>query len=165
MSYLPYLDRARLRDPLNVGSRFSYLAVLSWVNIALSAWLAVSPWIQRQREGRGVGRAEHRGRGPKGFHRSDERIHEDLCERMAAHPSLDASEIDVRVADGDVILEGTVRSRSERRLAEALTESVGGVREIRNELRMAAERETPWRLASVAAADAPSPLRSAPAKP
>jgi hypothetical protein len=158
---MAYLDRSRLRDPLNVGSRFSYLAVLGWVNIALSAWLVASPWLRR-----GVGREQYRGRGPKGFRRSDERIHEDLCERMAAHPALDASEIDVRVINGDVGLEGTVRSRSERRLAEALAESVGGVREIRNELRMTTD--TPRRIASMAGADAASPFphpRTAPAKP
>jgi hypothetical protein len=163
---MAYLDRSRFRDPLNVGSRFSYLAVLGWVNIALSAWLVASPWLRRWQEGRGVGMEHYRGRGPKGFRRSDERIHEDLCERMAAHPALDASEIDVRVTNGDVVLDGTVRSRSERRLAEALAESVGGVREIHNELRMTTD--TPRRIASMTGADAASPLpspRTATAKP
>ena len=159
---MAYLDRARLRDPLNVGSRFSYLAVLGWVNIALTAWLIASPWIVRAQGARGEGREHYRGRGPRGFRRSDERIHEDLCERMAAHPSLDASEIDVRVTNGDVVLDGTVRSRSERRLAEALAESVGGVREIRNELRATAEREPTRRIASVGGADPFPQPRSAP---
>ena len=27
---MAYLDRSRLRDPLNLGSRFSYLAALNW---------------------------------------------------------------------------------------------------------------------------------------
>lgn len=164
---MAYLDRARLRDPLNVGSRFSYLATLGWVNIALTAWLVASPWLRRAQEGRSGWMTHYRGRGPKGFRRSDERIHEDLCERMAAHPALDASEIDVRVTNGDVVLDGTVRTRSERRLAEALAESVGGLREIRNELRVTTERDAPRRLASLAGAD-PSPFpqpRSAPAKP
>jgi hypothetical protein len=155
---MAYFDTSRLRDPLNVASKFSYLAVLSWVNIALGAWLVASPWMTRRREQGGAWMSDHRGRGPRGFRRSDDRIHEDLCGRMAAHPALDASEIDVRVTNGDVVLEGTVSSRSQRRLAEALAESVGGVREIRNDVRVSTAGEAPRRIGSVIAADAPSPL-------
>jgi hypothetical protein len=165
---MAYLDRSRLRDPLNLSSHFSYLAVLSWVNIALSAWLVAVPWVQRRREGGGAGTAGQRGRGPKGFRRPDERIHEDLCARMAAHPALDASEIDVRITDGDVVLDGTVRSRSERRLAEAMAESVGGVRDIRNNLRLAQDAESPRRITSITGTEGPSSFpgpRSAPLRP
>jgi len=64
-----------------------------------------------------------------------------------------------------VVLEGTVRSRSERRLAESLAESVGGVREIRNELRPTAEREPTRRIASVGGADPFPQPRTTPARP
>ena len=155
---MAYFDSSRLRDPLNVASKFSYLAVLSWVNIALGAWLVASPWMTQRREQGSAWLSGHRGRGPRGFRRSDDGIHEDLCARMAAHPALDASEIDVRVTNGNVVLEGTVQSRSQRRLAGALAESVGGVREIRNDVRVATVGEAPRRFGSVTAADAPSPF-------
>jgi hypothetical protein len=163
-----YLDRSRLRDPLNVGSKFSYLAILAWVNIALSAWTVVSQLAQRARDEGRRGTSDHRGRVPKGFLRTDERIHEDLCSRMAAHPALDATDVDVRVTNGDVALEGTVRTRAESRLAEALAESVGGVRQIRNDLRVTSGGEAPRRLTSVTGTESPSaysPPRSAPTKP
>src|SRR5882672_12103971 len=31
------------------------------------------------------------GYGPRGYQRTDERIHEDVCERLTAHGALDAS--------------------------------------------------------------------------
>src|SRR5690606_11395561 len=47
-------------------------------------------------------RGQNRGRGPKGWQRSDERIREDVCERMANDPQLDASNIEVDVKNGEV---------------------------------------------------------------
>jgi len=42
-------------------------------------------------------RGPHAGRGPKGYQRSDERIREDVCDRLTEHPAIDASEIEVEV--------------------------------------------------------------------
>jgi hypothetical protein len=74
------------------------------------------------------------GRGPKGYQRSDERIREDLSDRLMEHPDLDASDIDVQVANGIVTLTGGVESRWAKRLAEDIAEGVSGVRDVMNRL-------------------------------
>ena len=76
------------------------------------------------------------GRGPKGYHRSDERIHEDVCERLTEHPAIDASGIEIAVSDGDVTLSGQVESRAVKHLTEAMVETVSGVKEVHNRLRV-----------------------------
>jgi len=76
------------------------------------------------------------GQGPKGYKRSDERIQEDVCERLTQHGRLDARDIEVKVNDGEVTLTGTVDSRQAKRIAEDSLESVTGVREVHNQLRV-----------------------------
>lgn len=76
------------------------------------------------------------GKGPKGYKRSDERLIEDISERLSDHPRIDASEIEVRIEEGIAILTGTVSDRQCKRLAEEISESVSGVRDVRNELRL-----------------------------
>jgi osmotically-inducible protein OsmY len=78
----------------------------------------------------------HVGRGPRGYQRSDERIHEEVCERMSECGDLDASDIEVRVSGAEVTLTGVVRERPDKRLAEDLAEQVSGVREVHNQLRV-----------------------------
>jgi osmotically-inducible protein OsmY len=80
--------------------------------------------------------AHHRGRGPRGYRRSDERIREDINDRLTDHPYLDATDIEVRVTDGEVTLTGSVDSRQAKRLAEDLAESVSGVNNVENRLRV-----------------------------
>jgi hypothetical protein len=76
------------------------------------------------------------GYGPRGYHRSDERIHEDVCERFTDHGDLDASDIEVAVLGGEVTLSGTVATRSQKRLAEDIADAVTGVAEVHNRLRV-----------------------------
>jgi hypothetical protein len=76
------------------------------------------------------------GHGPKGYQRSDERIHEDVCERLTAHGRLDARKIELTVENGEVTLEGTVDDRGAKRLAEDLAISVSGVEDVHNRLRL-----------------------------
>jgi osmotically-inducible protein OsmY len=76
----------------------------------------------------------HVGRGPRDWRRSDARIREDVCQWMSDDPRLDAREIDVRVHDGDVTLEGRVEDRAARRLAEDIAAAVPGVRDVFNRL-------------------------------
>lgn len=76
-----------------------------------------------------------RGRGPKGYRRSDERIREDVNDRLTDHAYLDASDIEVSVKDGEVTLSGQVFDRTDKRLAEDVAESVSGVRNVQNNLR------------------------------
>jgi osmotically-inducible protein OsmY len=84
----------------------------------------------------GVPSEGYAGRGPRGYQRSDERIREDVCDQMCDNPELDASEIEVRVSQGEVTLLGSVADRSDKRLAEDLVEEVSGVREVHNQLRV-----------------------------
>jgi len=77
------------------------------------------------------------GRGPKGYRRSDERVQEDVCERLTEHPSIDASDIEVTVSAGDVTLMGRVESRAVKHLTEVMVETVSGVKEVHNQLRIA----------------------------
>lgn len=78
----------------------------------------------------------HTGRGPKGYRRSDDRIREDVCERLTHHGHLDASAIRISVEDGEVTLEGTVESRRDKRLAEDAVEGLSGVKDVHNRLRI-----------------------------
>lgn len=78
----------------------------------------------------------HRGVGPKGYKRSDARIHEDVCDCLTEDAWLDASGIEVGVRDGEVSLSGTIPSRQDKRRAEDLADRVSGVRDIRNNLRV-----------------------------
>lgn len=79
---------------------------------------------------------EHRGRGPKGYRRSDERIREDINDRLTDDPWLDATAIEVAVKDCEVTLSGTIRGRDDKRRAENLAESVSGVNHVQNNLRV-----------------------------
>lgn len=97
----------------------------------VSSWMGDQDALHR-READGA----HRGRGPKGYRRSDERIREDVSDRLTDDSWLDANGIEVAVSDGDVTLTGTVRSREDKRRAEALAESVSGVDNVQNNLRV-----------------------------
>ncbi|MFL6617477.1 MAG: BON domain-containing protein [Povalibacter sp.] len=79
----------------------------------------------------------YRGLGPRGYQRSDQRIHEDVCEALTEDAHLDASSLEVEVKDGEVTLSGTVESRPFKRHAEAVVERVMGVRDVHNHLRIA----------------------------
>lgn len=76
------------------------------------------------------------GRGPKGYTRTDDRIREDVCERLSQDDDVDASEIEVSVTDGEVTLRGTVVTRSMKHDAEDIAEKVSGVKDVHNELRV-----------------------------
>jgi osmotically-inducible protein OsmY len=75
------------------------------------------------------------GKGPKGYTRSDDRIREDVCDRLEASHDIDASDIEVSVSGGEVTLSGAVTERRLKRLAEDIVDDVPGVREVHNQLR------------------------------
>jgi len=83
-----------------------------------------------------VGSNRFVGRGPKGYQRSDDRIREDVCERLTQHPEIDASEIDIIVSAGEVTLSGSVDDRDQKRTAEDIAENIFGVREVHNQIRV-----------------------------
>jgi osmotically-inducible protein OsmY len=76
------------------------------------------------------------GQGPRGYQRSDERIKEDVCECLAQHGMIDARNIEVTVDHGEVTLRGSVDDRQMKRRAEDAVESVSGVRDVHNEIRV-----------------------------
>lgn len=76
------------------------------------------------------------GLGPSRYRRSDEKIYDELNDRLTDHPAIDATDMEVFVEEGIVTLKGFVRSRQQKRMAEDLAEFATGVREVRNELRV-----------------------------
>lgn len=86
--------------------------------------------------------SNYRGRGPKGYHRSEERIREDVCDRLSDDDRLDASNIEVQVQGDEVILTGNVTSREDKRRAEDLVESIYGVRNVENRIRVGRGEDT-----------------------
>ena len=81
------------------------------------------------------------GRGPRGYQRSDDRIRENVCDRLADDPWVDAADIEVAVRAGEVTLAGNVRERSDKRRVEDVIENVSGVREVHNNLHVGTNRE------------------------
>lgn len=82
------------------------------------------------------GTQDHRGRGPRNYQRSDERILEDINDRLTEDPHLDATDVEVTVHSREVTLNGTVGSRFEKRHAEDIADSVSGVAHVQNNLRV-----------------------------
>jgi hypothetical protein len=87
---------------------------------------------------------DHRGRGPKGYRRSDERIREEICELLSDDWSVDASEIVVEVRDGEVTLSGEVPSREQKHRARECVERVRGVDDVFNQLHVTRRDEQPY---------------------
>ena len=77
-----------------------------------------------------------RGVGPRGYQRSDERIRDDVCDLLTDDDEIDASQLTIDVSAGVVVISGTVDSRETKRRAEDVAESVTGVREVQNNLRV-----------------------------
>jgi hypothetical protein len=78
----------------------------------------------------------HRGRSPKDSAQLDQRINEDVCERLTEDRFIDASNIDVAVKESEVALSGAVSSRGLKRRAEDLAEMASGVAHVQNNLRV-----------------------------
>jgi BON domain len=76
-------------------------------------------------------------RAGRGARRPDETLAGEIHEILTNDPELDSTDIEVEVVGGAVTLMGTVNSSDAKLLAEELTESVTGVREVHNRLRVA----------------------------
>ncbi len=89
---------------------------------------------------RGAGGFEsQRGKGPRGYKRSDERILEQIHERLTEDHHLDASDIEVRVEGGETTLSGAVNDLYAKHRAEQLIEHLTGVSHVQNNLRVAGQ--------------------------
>jgi hypothetical protein len=84
----------------------------------------------------------HHGKGPKNWNRSPARIREDVCEALAYHGELDATDIEVDVDGAEVTLKGTVPDRHSKRLAERIVEGVYGVDDVHNRLKVRRHDDT-----------------------
>lgn len=76
------------------------------------------------------------GVGPRGYRRSDERILEEVCERLTQHAQIDASQIEIEVKEGEVTLTGSVDDRRIKRMVEANVDRIPGVIDVHNRLRL-----------------------------
>lgn len=81
--------------------------------------------------------------GPSNIERQDQRIYEDVCERLADDDRIDASEIEVSVANGEVTLSGKLRSRNAKRRATFVIEDILGVKDVHNSIRVEDEPRSP----------------------
>jgi len=79
----------------------------------------------------------YRGVGPSSYQRSDERLEDEIHERLTEAQDIDASDITVRCKDGIATVEGTVEERRLKYRIEDLIEQVRGVRDVENRLRIA----------------------------
>lgn len=89
-------------------------------------------WETRKKSGEGAHRA--------GGHFADASIREDVLGRLADDPGIDASDIEIRVVDCHVVLEGTVSSELARQMAEVVAYEAEGVAGVQNALVVRARR-------------------------
>lgn len=82
------------------------------------------------------------GKGPKGYKRSDERMKEDLCERIAQLHGVDASDVEVQVGEAEVTLTGTVPDRHMKYQLEHAAFDIFGVQDVNNRLKIKREPVT-----------------------
>jgi len=80
--------------------------------------------------------ADHSGRGPTNYTRSDQRILEDVCDRITDDWRVDGTGVQVTVDNGEVTLDGTVPSRDQKRRAEDCADAISGVKHVQNNLRV-----------------------------
>jgi hypothetical protein len=81
------------------------------------------------------GSRDYRGVGPRGYQRSNERIREEIHERLTDDPYVDPTDVEVQVQDGIVTLSGAIPDRAMKRRTEDDVAAIRGVRDVRNLLR------------------------------
>lgn len=95
----------------------------------IASWFGDEEAAQRREQ-------DYRGHGPSDYTRSDERIREDVNDRLTDDPRLNARQISVTVSNGEVTLSGTVDSRDAKRRAEDTIDHISGVKHVQNNLRV-----------------------------
>ena len=93
-------------------------------------------WSRHDYQQRQWEEKNYSGRGPRGYQRGDERIREDICDRLTEDPRIDASDVEVQVSSAEVTLSGSVRTRDEKHFTESVIERIAGVREVNNNLKV-----------------------------
>jgi osmotically-inducible protein OsmY len=82
------------------------------------------------------GQARTTGRGPKNYTRSDTRIYEEVCDAISNDAQVDASDVEVKVEQGEVTLVGTVRDRNTSRRIEDIIDHIRGVKDVHNQIKV-----------------------------
>jgi len=141
-------EPVRREQPMRPESRALGIGGLQQGGFSTFAGMDYDPWESRHLERSRYDRAgstpsdpfassvNHYGRGPKGYARTDERVREDASERLYADSHVDASEISVTVQNGEVTLSGSVENRRQKHRAENIVDSVPGVKDVHNQLRV-----------------------------
>lgn len=108
----------------------------------MSFWFGDEDATRRRRQDQAQDEyARYRGYGPKNYKRSDERIREDVSDRLSDDPYVNAEEIEVLVSNSEVTLSGTADDREQRRRAEVVAERISGVSHVQNNLRVRDRRQ------------------------
>jgi len=97
----------------------------------------------RGQYGRGMGQysdyesqGSHRGKGFKGWKRSDDSIYDEIGQILEQRADIDPSDVEIKINNGEVILEGTVSDRMTKRRIEDALEMVSGIKDVQNRLRV-----------------------------
>ncbi len=106
-----------------------------------SNWANDQDWHSRSRSGAFGEASTSARRMPKGYTRSDERIKDDVCERLSRAHDVDVSNVSVEAKGGTVTLEGTVPDRGMKHRIEDLCEQSLGVNDVDNRIRVLRERQ------------------------
>jgi hypothetical protein len=137
--HLPHDPRRTPHEPPDAGP----LNPVGWFPWALTPRVAGGGGLFSG--GRTLPTGPYSGVGPKGYARSDQRIFEEVCDRLTEHGEIDVHDVTVEVKDGEVTLEGCVPNRFTKRECEQVAEDVLGVVDVHNRLRLAAESESDGR--------------------
>lgn len=106
----------------------------------VSSWFGDDDAERRRRMDKMQG--PHSGKGPKGYTRTDERLKDDINERLYHDSHIDASDVDVSIENGEATLTGTVESKMAKRRIEDIVESIPGVRDVENRLKVKSSPDT-----------------------
>jgi hypothetical protein len=84
-----------------------------------------------------------RGRPPKNYTRSDERIFDEIFDAIARDTRIDAREVTVEVKDGNVTLYGSVAHRQMKHWIEDIAAECHGVKDVDNRITVALAAASP----------------------
>lgn len=140
--------RGGIEPGTDEGRRFFEKRMTSGDESQWTRWHEEGRWrddarnVGRSREARetdhpGTQSGPYSGRGPRGWHRTPERLREAVCDALAMDGGVDATDIEVAIDGHEVTLIGTVSDRAQKRRAEQVVDSIEGIRDVHNQLRIA----------------------------
>ena len=83
------------------------------------------------------------GLGPKGYNDAGDPTGQEVASRLTQHGQVDASNIEITIDNGEVLLEGTVDSEETKRLAQEALESIVSVGSVQNLLQVQTDQADP----------------------